>query len=187
LILAVLGDKWAGVIPVFKIFCWVGLLQSISTTVGEIYQSQGRTGLYFVMGVVGIPAVVLAFVIGVRWGIIGVAWSYLIIVLIWWYPCWTVPGRLIGLTFWEMARKLSPTFFCALAMGAGVWLVGLILPVGMAHWQCLVIQIPIGVVLYFALVVNLNLDAWQEGRRAFSEMAGERLKPVKALLARPIF
>jgi O-antigen/teichoic acid export membrane protein len=183
-ILALLGNKWAGVIPVFKIFCLVGLLQSIWTTVGWIYQSQGRTGLYFAMGLIASAVFVLAFVIGIRWGIMGVAWSYAIGNLVLWYPFWRIPGRLIDLSFSEMIRSLSPAFFCALVMGIAVWAVGGSWPIRMPHWQYLAIQVPLGVVLYFALVVWLKLASWQEGRRVLSEMVVERLKPLTVLLRR---
>ena len=69
-------------------------------------------------------------------------------------------------------------------MGGVVWGLLWLLPDGMSHWQYLVIQIPCGVVLYLALVMNLKLDAWQEGLQAFSEMAGERLKPFIILFKR---
>ena len=168
-ILALLGDKWAGVIPLFRIFCWVGLLQSIGTTVGWIYQSQGQTGLYFTMGVIFFPLTVVAFVIGIRWGIVGVAWSYFILNIFWWYPSWAVPSRLIGLTFSEMLRTLTPEFLCAMAMGAVVWGIGLLLPSRIGHWQYIAIQVPLGILIYLTLVAQLRLDSWQEGRRAFGE------------------
>jgi len=176
LILALLGDKWVEVIPIFKIYCWVGLLQSIWTTIGWIYQSQGRTGLYFTMGIGFIPLVVLAFFIGIRWGIIGMAWSYFAANLIWCYPSCTVAFRVINLTFWEMLRSLSPVFFCAVTMSIAVWSLELILPVGMAHWQYLAIQIPFGMLFYLTFVVGLRLDSWREGSQALSEMTGGHLK-----------
>jgi PST family polysaccharide transporter len=181
-VLALLGDKWADVIPLLRIFCWVGLGQSIGTTVGWIYQSQGRTGIYFTMGLISSAAVASAFIIGIHWGIKGVAWSYLIVGCALWYPSWAIPVRLIDLTFSEMIRSLSPAFFCSLTMGTAVLGVGLILPLGMAHWQYLAIQIPLGVLVYLTLVAGLRLDSWQEGCRAFSEMTGERLKPLNKLL-----
>ena len=83
-ILALLGDKWAEVIPLFRIFCWVGLLQSIATTVGWIYHLR-ETGLYFTMGVIG-SFDCYSFIIGIHWGIIGVAWSYAIVIIVFWIP-----------------------------------------------------------------------------------------------------
>lgn len=177
-ILALLGDKWVATIPVFNIFCWVGLLQSISTTVGWIYFSQGQTRLYFIMGVIISAIVALAFIIGIQWGIMGVAWSYAVVNLLLSYPCLAIPGRLIDLTFSDMLTNLSPPFFCALATGACVWGIGLILPVGTAHWQFLAVQIPSGVLLYLAFIVALKLDSWQEVKQAFCEMAGEHMKPL---------
>jgi O-antigen/teichoic acid export membrane protein len=177
-ILALLGPKWAGAIPIFKIFCWVGLLQSIWTTVGWIYFSQGRTGLYLTMGAINSGACMLAFVIGIRWGIIGVAWSYFIYNSVLFYPGLTIPGRLIDLTFSEMVKSLSPMFFCALIMGAAVWGVRWLLPVGVLHWQYLAIQIPFGAVFYITLVAKLRLNSWQDWRRVLSELVGGRLKPL---------
>jgi O-antigen/teichoic acid export membrane protein len=183
-ILALLGDKWADVIPLLRIFCWVGLIQSIGTTEGWIYFSQGRTGIYFTMGIITSFVCVLSFIIGIQWGIMGVALSYAVANLIVWYPTWSIAGRLINLTFIEMITIIMPGFFCALVMGACVWCVGLILPVGMAHWKYLVIQIPVGVILYFLLVVSMRLDSWKEGCQIFSDMSEERLKPVMVFLRR---
>lgn len=174
-ILALLGDKWAEVIPLFKIFCWVGMIESIWTTVGWIYLSQGRPGLFFKMGIIGTAVTALGFIIGIRWGVIGVAWAYAIVNLVLWYPFWAIPGRLIGLNFSETIRNLSPTFFCALAMGAAVWGVGWLLPVGMAHWCYLAIQIPFGIFFFITLVVLSKLNSWQEARLAFSDMVVGRI------------
>jgi len=183
-ILALLGDKWAEVIPILKIFCWVGLIQSISTTVGWIYTSQGRTGLFFTIGFVSMLILSLAFFIGVRWGVIGVAWSYGIANLVLWYPIWGIPGRFINLSFSEMMRSLSPAFFCSLLMGAAIWGVGQLLPGGMAEWQNLAIQVPLGVMLYLTLIVKFRLAAWQEGRQAFSAMVAEILTPLRGVIRR---
>ena len=183
-VLALLGPKWIEAIPLLKLFCWVGLLQSIWTTVGWIYFSQGRTGLYFTMGLINSAACMLSFAIGIHWGIIGVAWSYLIYNSILLYPGLTVPARLIGVTFSEIARTLSPPLFSALGMSGAVWAVGQILPVGMAHWHFLVLEVLSGVVIYFALVVNLRLEAWRESRQAFLDLAGDRLRSVIMLFGR---
>lgn len=171
---ALLGEKWAGVIPIFKIFCWIGLLQSINSTMGWIYLSQGRARLYFTMGLIFTIALVVAFIVGIRWGIIGVSWSYFIFNLIIFYPSCIIPSRLINITFYEILNKLGPAFICALVMGVVVWMVGLILPVDMSHWMFIAIQIPLGVVVYLIMVKQLRLDSWKEGWMVFSEMVGKR-------------
>jgi O-antigen/teichoic acid export membrane protein len=180
-ILALLGDKWVAAIPVLRIFCWVGLLQSIATTTGWIFYSQGRTGTDFMLTASFTAFYALGFFIGIRWGIMGVALAYAICNVVLWYPSWAIPGRVIGLTFSEMIRSLSSTFFCAFIMGAIVWGTEPYLPDGMAHWKCLAIQIPFGILLYFLLVVGLRLDSLQEVRRTFSEMVIGRLKRTKVI------
>lgn len=174
-ILALLGQKWADVIPVLKIFCWVGMIQSIFTTVGWLYMSQGRTGLYFVMGLVNSAVIIIAFIIGIHWSIMGVAWAYSIAILVLWCPSCIISGRLIGITFFELLRNLAPPFLCALSMGVVIWAVDWFLPMEMAHWLYLAILIPLGVLLYLALVMGFRLESWQEGRQVFSNMVGERL------------
>ena len=50
LIKTVYGPRWANVIPVLTILAPVGLVQSILTTVGQIYTAKGRTDLMFKVG-----------------------------------------------------------------------------------------------------------------------------------------
>jgi len=187
-ILALLGRQWTDAIPILKIFCFVGLIQSISTTVGWVYMSQGRTGLYFIMGLINSAVVILAFIIGIHWDAIGVACAYLVAMLLLWYPSWAIPGRLISLTFYEILRSLAPPFFCALSMGAIIWAGNQILPVEIAHWLYLSIQIPFGVLLYLSLVIFFKLDSWQESKKTIYEFAGERLlSPLKLFFTRKLF
>ena len=42
-----LGDKWLPIIPIFQLLCLLGAAQSVLSTVGWIYLSQGRTDLMF--------------------------------------------------------------------------------------------------------------------------------------------
>src|ERR1035438_351400 len=97
LIRAVLGAKWVGAIPIFQILAPVGLVQSVVTLVGQIYTAKARTDLMFRWGVATSVLLVLAFVGGVRYGAVGVAFAYaLVYLLIVSYPTLRIPFRLIG-------------------------------------------------------------------------------------------
>jgi len=63
-------------IPILQVFCLLGLIQSIGTTVGWIYQSQGRTDIMFRWGLVSGSIFIISFVVGLRWGALGVAVAY---------------------------------------------------------------------------------------------------------------
>jgi PST family polysaccharide transporter len=167
---AFFGEKWAPMVPVIRIFCLAGLLDSVTTTVGLIYQSQGRTDVQFKMILVQIVIILSAFVIGLSWGITGVAAGYLVAALIFLYPEWKIAGRLIDLTFGEMARNLSGTFLCAAGMAAAVWVFGMMLPYGWASWMRLAAEVFFGVGAYAALVRIFRLKGYREAGEIVSSL-----------------
>jgi O-antigen/teichoic acid export membrane protein len=119
LIRAVLGSKWTDTIPIFQILAAVGLLQSVQTTVGIIYQAKGRTDWLFRWSLCVLAVSVLAFVIGVRFGTVGVATAYAIANwLIMAAPCFIVPFRLIGLKLREFVVALIPQLLVTVGMVA---------------------------------------------------------------------
>jgi len=92
-ILVVLGERWLPAIPIFRIFAAVGILQPILSSTGWVYTSLGRTDRMFRWSFV--PAILLSagFLVGVRYGTIGVAWAYAIV----WIGLLFLPGLAYGL------------------------------------------------------------------------------------------
>lgn len=72
----VLGEKWGSVAPVFSILAIVGFVQPIGSLRGLILISSGQSRRILYQGLMGSSVVTLGFIIGIRWGIEGVAWSY---------------------------------------------------------------------------------------------------------------
>jgi len=73
LIRTMLGEKWRPAILLFQILAPVGLVQSVQSTTGQIYMSKGRTDWMFRWGLYSSVVFVGSFLIGVRWGAVGVA------------------------------------------------------------------------------------------------------------------
>jgi hypothetical protein len=115
-------------------------------------------------GVVTAFLYISGFFIGLKWGLIGVTWSYCIAGLISWYPGWTFSGKLINAKFAEMLYPLLPSSFCALLMGIAVWLVGFLSKPLLSVPITLLIQIVIGAIFYAYLVYLSRLRAWQDVR-----------------------
>ena len=112
----VLGEQWAPAIPIILILAPIGVTQSIGSTVGSIYLAKGKTDWMFIWGIGSSIVVVTAFVIGIQWGIEGVAWSYLIATLsLHFFNLW-IPLRLIDLGVLDVYKTLMPTFLCASLM-----------------------------------------------------------------------
>jgi O-antigen/teichoic acid export membrane protein len=118
----VLGEAWAPATPVLQILAWVGLLQSLQTLNGNILQALDRTGTLLRYSVVFFAANVAAFVLGLRWGIVGVAACYAVSSTLV-EPIYTwVTARALGISPWSFPRAFSGVVQAALAMLACVLL-----------------------------------------------------------------
>jgi O-antigen/teichoic acid export membrane protein len=172
-VLALFGDKWTGMIPILQVFCLLGALQSIGTTVGWIYQSQGRTDTMFRLGLISGSIFIISFVVGLRWGAIGVAVAYTLANVLVWYPTWAIPARLIDLDFVTMLRSLAPTFCGAAVMAFCVWLFGLLLPSAWPHVIRLALQVALGAFVYWLFAYGLRLEAYSIASRLVAAYLGQ--------------
>ncbi|MEJ2187578.1 MAG: MOP flippase family protein [Gemmatimonadota bacterium] len=167
----VLGPRWAAVVPVFQILCLLGLIQSVATNTGWIFLSQGRADTRLRLQAFMTPLLILSFVVGLHWGIVGVAASYAVMSALLIPLQVRVAGRLIGMGVLDVARAVAGSLACALAMGVAVALAGWALRGVLGPWPGLAIRIAVGVVVYAVLVHTTRLPAYRELRAI---LAGRR-------------
>jgi PST family polysaccharide transporter len=105
-IVIVFGEKWLPMELVLKIFCVIGLLQSVGTTVGTIYMSTGKTALGFYVTLTFTPFIILAFLVGLYWGIEGVATAYACVSVLLFYVSLFLSFRVVGISFNSFASLL---------------------------------------------------------------------------------
>jgi O-antigen/teichoic acid export membrane protein len=74
----VLGSKWSAATPVIQLLAWVGLHQSLQRFNSSVLQAVDRTGRLLVYAVISAVVTVASFVIGLEWGVVGVAAAYAI-------------------------------------------------------------------------------------------------------------
>lgn len=110
------GPQWLPAADLLLVLAPVGLCQSLSGTVGLIYQARARTDWLLRWGLGAGVITVTGFVIGLRWGGFGVACAYAIVTLIQLYPVFAIPFRLIGLPMTTFIRELLPALACGLGM-----------------------------------------------------------------------
>jgi O-antigen/teichoic acid export membrane protein len=147
-VLTFFGEKWQPLVLLIMIFAPVGMIQSIGATVGGIYQVKGRTDWMFRWGVGSGTLVVMAFLIGLRWGIIGVAAAYAIVSFILSYPGFSIPFRLVDLRFAELLKVLRPSFMNSSLMFIGLLVFRKILPLSLSHVSILIMSVTLGVTVY---------------------------------------
>jgi len=156
LVLTCFGAKWAPMAPIVRILAPVGMLQSITSVAGMIFTAKGRTGLQFRWALVETSVVLPAFVMGLHWGIVGVACGYGVAVFLLSYPFFVITSRIIGLRVSELARTLWPVMRNAAVMLAVVLLTRLGLPIlGVGKpWPVFVTTLAVGVVIYVLLLLR---------------------------------
>jgi PST family polysaccharide transporter len=150
LVLVAFGQRWSATVPLLRVLCVAGLIQSVSMTGGWIYQSQGRTDLLFRWSLVTSAATLASFAVGLHWGALGVTVAYAIVTLASTYPGIVIPGRLIGMTFSDMTLAVYKPLASSFTMGGLVFLVGEAVP---RHWPSavqLIVLVAAGVASYGA-------------------------------------
>ncbi len=75
----VFGPRWHDAAPVMRILAWVGLLFVIQGLNSVVLQALGRTRLLLVYSVISFVAGVGSFILGLRWGIVGVAACFAVV------------------------------------------------------------------------------------------------------------
>jgi O-antigen/teichoic acid export membrane protein len=78
----VLGPRWEDAAPIIQILAWAGLVQSLQTLNGEILLALGRAGTLFRFTVLWFAGTVVAFAVGVQWGVLGVAACYTAVIVL---------------------------------------------------------------------------------------------------------
>jgi PST family polysaccharide transporter len=145
---------------VVAILAPVGALQSIMATVGSIYQARCRTDLLMRWGIGSGIVILSSFVIGLRWGIVGVALSYTVAMVLIIYHCFTIPFKLIGLRLSELWHAVKRPLACSLAMFLATWAVHECVGNALGSGLTLLLLIGVGGVTYGSLTWAINRESF---------------------------
>ena len=157
-VLGVFGSQWSPVIILLLILSPIGIIQSVGTTVGAIYQAKGRTDWMLRWGVVAGLLIILSFVIGLQWGIVGVATAYAIVSIILIYPCFAIPFKLINMPVRDLSSVLSRPFLCSLTMFLSLLGLKYVLPISLSNVMALAILISTGIITYLSVSWVINRE-----------------------------
>jgi PST family polysaccharide transporter len=115
-VLTLFGEEWAPVIVLLMLLAPVGMEQSLGYILESIYHAKGRTDWLLWWGVLSGVLKTVAFIIGLQWGIMGVAMAYVIVTMLLMYPSYAIPYRLIGLPVHEFVWALRRPLLNSLLM-----------------------------------------------------------------------
>lgn len=162
----VLGSKWHEVAGIVAWLAPVGFIQSLVATTGTVFMATGRTRLMFFLGLYSATLMVSSFVIGVHWGVLGVAQAYFVANVLNALPCLHIALRQVGLGLADLAKTLARPLGVTVLMAVAVGLAGEPLSSTLHSMLLrLVGGVLVGVAVYAVLTFVLNRTAIQELRR----------------------
>ncbi len=120
IVLTMLGDKWAEAIPIVTILACAMPLLTVQVLLAPACDAIGRPGISVRNGGTGAVLLTAAYLIGIQWGVMGLAWSWLAA-----YPVYlaislwrTLP--VIGVSARALGASILPPLVAAIAMGLTV-------------------------------------------------------------------
>lgn len=130
LVPAIFGDRWLAAIPVVQVLAINGVRLALSRMSNVIYEAMGRPHIDFLLTTVTFAIYTVATLIGVQYGIVGVAWGltiagHLIIPIDLYLLRRTIPISLVGL-----ASRLFPVVLATTALGLVGWLINYAVDLG---------------------------------------------------------
>lgn len=175
-VVVVFGPQWRPVIPVLQVLAAFGPLQAVASSVGYLYQSQGRTDLQFRIGLANAVVIVAAIGAGVATGsLVGVAAIYAVVAtLVLGYPTIAPPARLVGLALRDLAAAVLPSLGCAAVMaGLVAALDHVVLHQAPAQVR-LAAGTVVGAGVYAGLLVGLRVQAARDTAQALGTVLRRR-------------
>ncbi|MGB8953602.1 MAG: MOP flippase family protein [Candidatus Aminicenantales bacterium] len=160
LVLVMLTEKWAPCIPYLQLFCVAGVLYSLHVINLNLLMALGRSDLFLRLEIIKKALIVINIAVTWRWGISAMIYGMIAMSLIAYYLNSYYAGVLIGYSIWEQMRDVFSYLIMAVLMGIAIYAAGL-LPFP-NHWIMLVVQIPIGIVLYVCICRLFRLTAFME-------------------------
>lgn len=169
-VLTLYGERWIDMAPILRVLAFAGAMQSITTLNGILFLSQGRADLQFRLGLLLKLNFFVAFVVGLKWGVMGVTWGFTIASLFNSWPNMYFSSRLVGLGYVENLAHMAGTFLCSVAMAAAVIGLDVAVANGWAPPVRLAFLAGSGVAIYVALLAIFRVEAFRD----LLEIARER-------------
>lgn len=128
LVLTALDAKWVEVAPVVRLIALAMPFMTVQVLYSPACDARGRPGITAQNGAVGALLLSVAFLIGVHWGPIGLAWSWVAA-----YPLYLLASTwralpVIGARRRDLARAIGPAAFASVGMAIVVVVVDGALP-----------------------------------------------------------
>jgi len=157
----VFGEKWAAMADFVRLLALAMPFLTLQVMFPPMCNAMGRPGLGARIALIGAVIMPLAFLVGIQFGALGLAWAWLT-----GYPLFAlltarIAGRVIGLELRRLLRAVAPGFIAAVVMAIIVMLADGMLPPTAAGLR-LVLLAGIGAVSYMAVLAIVSPETVKE-------------------------
>lgn len=153
-----LTEKWLPCVPYLRIFCFTYSFYPLHTANLNAIKAMGRSDLFLILEIVKKAVGITALLLTMRLGVYPMALSLLATsVLSQIINAWP-NSRLLNYSYLRQLADLLPTILLAAAMGACVYPVSLL---GLSDIVTLVIQVPLGMLVYVLGSKLLRIDSFE--------------------------
>jgi len=165
-VLVALGHQWTEVASVLAWLAPVGFVQSLTSTIGTVFMSKGRTDIMLRLGLFSTALQLSAFFIGARWGIVSVAMCYLVANVINFFPAFHVTLRQMNASLGDLLDAIGKPVAAAVVMVAALWpLLDLLKSQQVAAWTLLLILAPVGALVFIGFMLLISPGTVRDFRR----------------------
>lgn len=151
LIILLLGEKWAQVIPYFQLLCIPGVIYPLQAINLDILQVKGRSDLFLRLTIIKkvIGVIFISVVLILKQGIMGLLWIGVLDSCITYLINSHYSAVLLKYSTWKQIKDILPTLSAAFLMGLLVYGIGQLVNLGLLLE--IVIQVFTGVISYILL------------------------------------
>ncbi len=153
-VLIFFGVSWEAMIPVLAILSIVGAVQSIVTLNGMIYNSLGKANIAFKISLLVNFVLIIAFSIGVNFGIVGMAYSYLLASMLLFFPIYSTALKQLNTTIAEAFMTLRSTLFATLGMAIVLLIINYLTDIALL--KSLLLKVSLGSITYVTILYALE-------------------------------
>ena len=148
----ILGHQWKGAVPIFRILAVAAMFQPILSTVGWIYVSLGQTRRMAIWGAIACPLIAVSFLIGLPWGVMGVATSYVSCIIFLAHPQLAFATKESPITPCDVYQTAARPFCVSVLVGITIFCVRfLIIPLNpiLTIFVCVLGACSLLIIIYF--------------------------------------
>jgi O-antigen/teichoic acid export membrane protein len=167
----ILGERWSSVILPLQLIALVAPLRMLATLFATAVSAIGRADVELVNTLVSLAVSAVAFVVGVRWGVSGLAVAYVAAVATSFFVTFPRTARVIGISLREIGAVCRSCLISGTAMIAAVAGVRLGLE-GAPNWARLPLLVVVGIVVYAGALFAIDRSAWVDARRVAAALRG---------------